>query len=185
MKLSDFGISRVLNEDETTIFTDVKGTNGWMAAEIVGATNCGKKCRFKRKSDIQVAGMVAFFVLTKGEHPFGNVWERMANILNGNLVDDNAQTFVSLINKEVQERPYVIYIIRRLSLHVIYPKCLIVILAKALIVGQICEQIVHFLLNALAAPFAGCLVFDMVMDIEPAAKLIFSIAKLSFLYFHL
>ena len=113
MKLSDFGISRVLNEDETTIFTDVKGTNGWMAAEVVGATNCGKKCRFKRKSDIQVAGMVAFFVLTKGEHPFGNVWERMANILNGNpvglkkLVDNNAQTFVSLlVNKEVQERPY-------------------------------------------------------------------------------
>ena len=35
--------------------------------------------------------------------------------------------------------------------------------------------------------FAGYLVFDMVMvlDIEPAAKLIFSIAKLSFLYFYL
>ena len=113
MKLSDFGISRTLNEDETTVCTDVKGTHGWMPAEVIEAMNQGEKCRFKKKSDIQVTGMIAFFVLTKGEHPFGDGSDRMRNIVNGNpvalnkLADRNAVTFVSwLINKEIQNRPY-------------------------------------------------------------------------------
>ena len=113
MKLSDFGISRALNEDETTVCTDVKGTHGWMPAEVIEAMNQGEKCRFKKKSDIQVTGMIAFFVLTKGEHPFGDGSDRMTNIVNGNpvalnkLADRNAVTFVSwLINKDIQNRPY-------------------------------------------------------------------------------
>ena len=113
MKLSDFGISRALNEDETTVCTDVKGTHDWMPAEVIEAMNQEEKCRFKKKSDIQVAGMIGFFVLTKGEHPFGDGSDRMRNIVNGNpvalnkLADRNAGTFVSwLINKEIQNRPY-------------------------------------------------------------------------------
>ena len=113
MKLADFGISRDLNEDETTVCTDVKGTHGWMPAEVITAMNRGEKCRFKKKSDIQVTGMIAFFVLTKGEHPFGDGSDRMRNIVNGNpialnkLADRNAVTFVSLlINKEIQNRPH-------------------------------------------------------------------------------
>ena len=113
MKLSDFGISRALNEDETTVCTDVKGTHGWMPAEVIEAMNQEEKCRFKKKSDMQVAGMIGFFVLTKGEHPFGEEFDRMRNIVNGNpvalnkLANRNAGTFVSwLINKEIQNRPY-------------------------------------------------------------------------------
>ena len=113
MKLSDFGISRILNEDETTICTDVKGTHGWMPTEVIQAMNQEEKCRFKKKSDIQVTGMIAFFVLTKGEHPFGDGSDRMRNIVSGSpvalnkLADRNAGTFVSwLINKEIQNRPY-------------------------------------------------------------------------------
>ena len=114
MKLSDFGISRALNEDETTVCTDVKGTHGWMPAEVIEAMNRREKCRFKKKSDIQVTGMIAFFVLTKGEHPFGDGSDRMRNIVNGDpvalnkLADRNAETFVSwLINKKIENRPYV------------------------------------------------------------------------------
>ena len=113
MKLADFGISRALNEDVTSVITDVKGTHGWMPVEVIEAMNRGEKCRFKKKSDIQVTGMIAFFVLTKGEHPFGDGSDRMGNIVNGNpvalnkLADRNAVTFVScLINKEIQNRPY-------------------------------------------------------------------------------
>ena len=114
MKLADFGLSRTLNEDETTVSTDAKGTYGWMPAEVIEAKNHGVKSRFKKKSDIQATGMIAFFVLTNGEHPFGNnEFERMGNILNGNpvalekLANRNARTFVSwLINKEIQNRPY-------------------------------------------------------------------------------
>lgn len=113
MKLADFGISRVLNEDETTFLTDPKGTHGWIAAEVIEAMNRGEKCRFKTKSDVQVTGMIAFFVLTKGEHPFGDGSARMTNIAKGNpialkkLEDRTARTFVSsLINHKVNNRPY-------------------------------------------------------------------------------
>ena len=106
MKLSDFGISRALNEDETTVCTDVKGTHGWMSVEVIQAMNQEVKCRFKKKSDIQVIGMIAFLVLTKGQHPFGDGSDRMRNIVNGNpvalnkLADRNAVTFVSWLIKQ-------------------------------------------------------------------------------------
>ena len=114
IKLADFGISRVLNEEETTIYTDVRGTGGWMAAEVIEAMNAKKLGRFKRKSDIQVAGMIAFFILTKGQHPFGFfTHDRMTNILKGNpvnlvnLEDLEAKQFISwLIRHNVDDRPH-------------------------------------------------------------------------------
>jgi serine/threonine-protein kinase/endoribonuclease IRE1 len=112
MRLADFGISRVLNEGETTIHTDTKGTEGWMAAEVIENMSKKMKGRFKKKSDIQSAGMIAFFILTKGEHPFGStLYDRMANIVNGNPVDLNkldidARQFVSrLISRKINDRP--------------------------------------------------------------------------------
>lgn len=113
LKLSDFGISRVLKQDETTVWTDPKGTLGWMPAEVIEAINDRRECRFKKKSDIQVTGMIAFFVLTKGGHPFGDEYDRMRNIVKGNpvdlpkLTDHNAREFVSsLISNSLEDRPY-------------------------------------------------------------------------------
>ena len=114
LRLSDFGISRVLNEDETTIYTDSKGTEGWMAAEVIETINQSGKGRFKKKSDIQPAGMMAFFILTRGVHPFGGtLYERMTNIvkahpINLNKLDDlEARQFVTLlISHEISDRPY-------------------------------------------------------------------------------
>ncbi|XP_028417233.1 2-5A-dependent ribonuclease-like [Dendronephthya gigantea] len=113
MKLADFGISRVLNEEETTIETDAKGTRGWMPPEVIEAIVKKEKGRFKKKSDVQVAGMIAFYVLTKGEHPFGSELDRMKNILEGNPVnleklgDREAQKLVLwLISHKIDDRPY-------------------------------------------------------------------------------
>ncbi|XP_028395339.1 serine/threonine-protein kinase TNNI3K-like [Dendronephthya gigantea] len=113
MKLADFGISRVLNEDETTVETDAKGTLGWMPPEVIKAIVKKEKGRFKKKSDVHVAGMIAFYVLTKGEHPFGSTLDRMKNILEDNPVnleklgDREARRFVSwLINHKIDDRPY-------------------------------------------------------------------------------
>ncbi|XP_028410587.1 uncharacterized protein LOC114533282 [Dendronephthya gigantea] len=113
MRLTDFGLSRVLNEEETTFHTDPKGTNGWMGVEVIEAINHGGICDFKKKSDIQVAGMIAFFILTKGEHPFGEKVDRMRNIGRGNpvnlkkLKDRNARQFVALlISHKLTDRPY-------------------------------------------------------------------------------
>ena len=100
MKLSDFGISRVMNEDETRVQTIANGTQGWMAAEVIEIIKKGVKGDFRRKSDIQVAGMISYFILSKGKHPFGSFHDCMTNILNGNAVnlkkldDHAAQTFV-------------------------------------------------------------------------------------------
>ena len=48
MKLADFGLSRVLNEDETTVHTDAKGTQGWMPAEVIEAEHRGVKGGYKK-----------------------------------------------------------------------------------------------------------------------------------------
>ncbi|XP_028412460.1 serine/threonine-protein kinase/endoribonuclease IRE1-like [Dendronephthya gigantea] len=113
MKLADFGISRVLKDDETTVKTFAEGTPGWVPPEVIEAIVKKEKSRFKKKSDVQVAGMIAFFILTKGEHPFGSSLDRMNNILKGNPVylkkldDLEAQKFVSwLINHKIDDRPY-------------------------------------------------------------------------------
>ena len=115
MKLADFGLSRVLNDDESTVHTDAKGTEGWMPAEVIKAKNEKATGRYKRKSDVQAAGMIAFFILTKGKHPFGDyVHDRMTNIFNGNpinlhiLEDLEARDFIYwLIHHNIDDRPYV------------------------------------------------------------------------------
>jgi serine/threonine-protein kinase/endoribonuclease IRE1 len=113
MRLADFGISRVLNEEETTVHTSARGTRDWMPTEVIKAINKEEKGRFKKKSDVQVAGMIAFFISTKGEHPFGSVFERMTNISKGNPVNldilHNVQVrkFISwLISHNIDDRPY-------------------------------------------------------------------------------
>ena len=113
MRLADFGISRVLNEEETTVLTHAKGTRDWMPTEVIEAINKEEMGRFKKKSDVQVAGMIAFFISTKGEHPFGSVLERMINISKGNPVnldmlhDLQVRKFISwLISHNIDDRPY-------------------------------------------------------------------------------
>ena len=114
MRLADFGISRVLDDDETTVQTDAKGTRDWMPVEVVEAGNKRQKCRFKKKSDVQAVGMIAFFILTKGGHPFGSSSvECMTNILKGQivnldkLVNFRARQFVEwLISHNINDRPY-------------------------------------------------------------------------------
>ncbi|XP_028413583.1 serine/threonine-protein kinase/endoribonuclease IRE1-like [Dendronephthya gigantea] len=113
MKLADFGLSRILKENETAVETDAKGTEGWMSPEVIKAGEEKEKGLFKKKSDVHVAGMIAFFILTKGEHPFGLKIDRMKNILKGNSVnlkrlgDRKARKFVSwLISHKIDDRPY-------------------------------------------------------------------------------
>jgi serine/threonine protein kinase len=113
MRLADFGISRVLNEEETTVYTGAKGTEGWMPTEVIEVIGKGVVGRFKKKSDVQVAGMIAFFISTNGEHPFGPVLERMKNISKGNPVnldmlhDLHVREFISwLISHNIADRPY-------------------------------------------------------------------------------
>lgn len=120
MRLADFGVSRVLSRGETSVHTDPKGTVGWRAVESM-QTKGSEKVRFKKESDVQVAGMVSFYVLTKGRHPFGNPPDRERNILDGRAVDlkllvkDIPRHFVEwLISNEIEKRPSVDYALTHL-----------------------------------------------------------------------
>ena len=70
--------------------------------------------KWKEKSDIQVAGMIAFYILTKGKHPFGPQLHRMINLHVGNpvglskLSDPVVKDLLSqMLAQELDERPYV------------------------------------------------------------------------------
>ena len=111
MRLADFGISRVLNNEETTVDTEGEGARCWMFANVNEAGNAGE---IGRKSDIQAAGMIAFFILSKGRHPFGLEREREENIVKGKpvnlhiLEDLEARDFISwLIHQNIDNRPSV------------------------------------------------------------------------------
>jgi serine/threonine-protein kinase/endoribonuclease IRE1 len=48
MRLADFGLSRFLNENETTVNTEGKGTEEWMPAEVIEAMETGGEDVLKR-----------------------------------------------------------------------------------------------------------------------------------------
>ena len=70
--------------------------------------------KWKEKSDIQVAGMLAFYILTKGKHPFGAQIHRLINLHDDKpvglteLSDPVVKDLLSqMLAKEQDKRPYV------------------------------------------------------------------------------
>ncbi|XDV24104.1 hypothetical protein PO909_028369 [Leuciscus waleckii] len=109
-RLADFGISRRLNLSQTTLRTGIAGTRCWKAKETLDEeVNIG----YKRSSDIQVAGMLVYYILSRGHHPFGKGPFCEVNILQGrysleHLDDDVAKDLVEwMINETPEERPTV------------------------------------------------------------------------------
>ena len=94
--LADFGLSQKLPDEETTHRSDQRGTQGWIAVESLPTEEDGdylsiedSKVRYKKQSDIQVAGMVIFYILTKGGHPYGSSYLRTLNVMQGKPVNLN------------------------------------------------------------------------------------------------
>ncbi|XP_058480295.1 uncharacterized protein LOC131456214 [Solea solea] len=110
-RLADFGISRRLPKGQTTYHTRGAGTEGWMATETLKDKD--NDVRYKWSTDIQVAGMLIYYILSGGHHPFGETYERVYNIHNGNYKLDHVQDVVAkdliewMINKEPEKRPKV------------------------------------------------------------------------------
>ncbi|XP_046862169.1 uncharacterized protein LOC124455576 isoform X2 [Xenia sp. Carnegie-2017] len=85
--IADFGISRKLLNETSTHRSIQRGAKGWIAPESYDASDESiDKVRYKKESDVMNAGMVAYYVATKGKHPFGIERHRLNNILNGNPV---------------------------------------------------------------------------------------------------
>ncbi|XP_046856323.1 serine/threonine-protein kinase/endoribonuclease IRE1-like isoform X2 [Xenia sp. Carnegie-2017] len=112
--IADFGISRILKNDSKTYKSmGNMGTEDWIAPEsYCEDKDSVDKGRYKKESDVYNAGMVAYYVATKGEHPFGNKRHRLNNMLNGNLVglekikDETLKDLLSwMLNLKPEDRP--------------------------------------------------------------------------------
>ncbi|KAI9543488.1 hypothetical protein NQZ68_012139 [Dissostichus eleginoides] len=112
-RLADFGISRRLPKDQTTYCTGKAGTKCWMAKETLSEKD-ETKIPYKSSSDIQVAGMLIYYILSRGHHPFGDKsYECENNIVKGNYTLDHVQDVLAkdliewMIDAEPKNRPKV------------------------------------------------------------------------------
>lgn len=85
MLITDFGLSRMIHDDETCFLPTMtgSGTSGWRAREVLrgGMQNGGV---LRKSVDIFALGCLIYYVLTRGQHPFGdNKFFRDANIVSG------------------------------------------------------------------------------------------------------
>ncbi|XP_046856569.1 serine/threonine-protein kinase/endoribonuclease IRE1-like isoform X2 [Xenia sp. Carnegie-2017] len=112
--IADFGISRILKNDSSTYESSPnKGTEYWIAPESYCENDDSvDKARYKRRSDVYNAGMVAYYVATKGKHPFGNKRHRLDNMLSGKPVgldeikDETLKDLLSwMLKLQPEERP--------------------------------------------------------------------------------
>ncbi|XP_069561260.1 uncharacterized protein [Brachyistius frenatus] len=109
-RLSDFGISRRLLKGQTTLRTAGAGTKCWMARETLESDSV---IPYKSNTDIQVAGMLIYYILSGGQHPFGKSFECEYNIHFGKYRLDHIQDVVAkdlvewMINQEPRSRPTV------------------------------------------------------------------------------
>ena len=112
MMLADFGISRTLPAECSTVRGGVSGTEGWMAVESLpnedDDDDLDIQVRYKKQSDIQVVGMLCYYVLTKGKHPYGTRIHRNSNISKGNfdLKDLSDPCAIDLITWMLQHDPH-------------------------------------------------------------------------------
>lgn len=113
VRLADFGISRTLDPDQTTVETDTAGTKCWEATEIVKSSSEGQY-KYKQSGDIQVAGMLVYYILSGGHHPFGDGIYCQTNIVDGkysleHLKDKEAKVLVTLMINPFnpKQRPHI------------------------------------------------------------------------------
>ena len=101
------------------------GSHGWVAFECIDweeqfsdergtSSNPSTQLRWKEKSDIQVAGMLAFYIVTKGKHPFGKKIQQMVNLARNTpvglkILDDPVlkDLLSQMLAQTLNKRPYV------------------------------------------------------------------------------
>ena len=115
--LADFGISRTLPVGQTTYKSGVSGTEGWMAVESLPNDDEDEdadiKVRYKKQSDIQVVGMLSYYILTNGKHPYGKRIDRAHYLSRGefdlsDLSDECAKDLITwMLQHDPTKRPNV------------------------------------------------------------------------------
>jgi serine/threonine protein kinase len=112
MKLSDFGFVKKISPQGTFTQSGLKGTEKWMAPEILKLMEDDEITEYPRgsiQSDTFAAGCVFFYFLTRGKHPFGKSFQIGGNILKNKPIE---------LNKHNQSKYFIKYLH-----HYIYKIC--------------------------------------------------------------
>lgn len=113
--ISDFGLCKKIPDGRSSfsLRSGIPGTEGWIAPEVLRDTPGNKPTA---AVDVFSAGCVFYFVVSRGQHPFGDSLRRQVNILSGeyslshfmeDIHDDViAQDLIEqMISAEVESRP--------------------------------------------------------------------------------
>ncbi|NXF01288.1 ERN1 endoribonuclease, partial [Smithornis capensis] len=113
--ISDFGLCKKLQRGRQSfsLHSGIPGTEGWIAPEVLQEA---PKENPTSAVDIFSAGCIFYYVVSGGQHPFGDSLRRQANILAGSYqlscLQEEAhdklvarELIVAMINPEPQHRP--------------------------------------------------------------------------------
>ncbi|XP_034044117.1 serine/threonine-protein kinase/endoribonuclease IRE1 [Thalassophryne amazonica] len=80
--ISDFGLCKKIPDGRRSfsLRSGIPGTEGWIAPEVLRDTPGNKPTA---AVDVFSAGCVFYYVVSRGQHPFGDPLRRQANILSG------------------------------------------------------------------------------------------------------
>jgi serine/threonine-protein kinase/endoribonuclease IRE1 len=111
------GLSKQLNAEMDSYHTEaVKGSIGWQPSEVI-LNECDYKFKNTHKTqkvDIFSLGCVFYYLMSKGEHPFGQHFERQSNIIAGrfnlkaisrDLVQERFEEFEHMISMMIKSDP--------------------------------------------------------------------------------
>ena len=97
LKIGDFGLSRAIDSECTTVYGTIAGTRCWIAPEVLKSKpNSVDKDRFAPESDVFLCGMLLHYILSTQKHPFSPTdcmnkstlqvsHETEANVMNGKM----------------------------------------------------------------------------------------------------
>ena len=111
------GLSKQLETEMGSYHTEaVKGSVGWQPSEVI-LNECDykfKNTHRTQKVDIFSLGCVFYYLMSKGQHPYGQRFEREQNIIKGNcdlknvsreLVQERLEEFENMIQMMIKPDP--------------------------------------------------------------------------------
>ncbi|MEQ2233943.1 hypothetical protein ILYODFUR_026906, partial [Ilyodon furcidens] len=113
--ISDFGLCKKIPDGRSSfsLRSGIPGTEGWIAPEVLRDTPGNKPTS---AVDVFSAGCVFYYVVSRGQHPFGDALRRQVNILSGeyslsHFMDDIHDDVIAkdlieqMINADADSRP--------------------------------------------------------------------------------
>ena len=86
--MADFGLSKQINEDESSVSNTASCTELWAAPEVLNGITKGTSLKY----DIYCLGCIYFYIWTH-EHPCGDNSVRRTNIMTGNTTNLSKMLF--------------------------------------------------------------------------------------------